>query len=466
MQLITILDIIISPIYLIIIYVISRMIQKRRIDERPEYSIYLKALTAKISGGIALCLVYTIYYGGGDTTQYFTDSLIVNKLLFKNPVAGVDIIFKGLSRDKLYYFDAEIGYPAYWRDPSTSFVVQITTFFTMLGLRSFIPTTILVSWVSFIGIWNLYRVFLNEFPKMAKQMSIAVFFIPSLLFWGSGILKDTITLSATGFFVYAFYSTFIIRRNVIRSLIMLFLAGYVIITVKAYILIALLPGALIWLTGSILSGIKGKFVKYAMTPLFLIFALGGAYILLMNMGSSLGKFSADQILERAVISQRDLKSDWYRGNSFDIGEFDSSIGSILSVSHKALAAGAFRPFILEANNLMMFISGLENLFFLFLFIRVLWLTKVVGFFRYFVGHPLLSFSLIFSVFFLFSVGLSTSNFGSLVRYKIPAIPFFAASMYIITAEEKRKRLSKKFEFANEEEEAALLRQSQVLQSPA
>ena len=88
---------------------------------------------------------------------------------------------------------------------------------------------------------------------------------------------------------------------------------------------------------------------------------------------------------------------------------------------------------------MMFMSGVENLFFLFLFVRVLILTRVVGFFRYFTGNPLLTFSLIFSVFFLFSVGLSTSNFGSLARYKIPAIPFFVASMYIIIETEKKKR---------------------------
>lgn len=450
MQFFTILDFIISPVYLAIIYFISRMIQKRRIEERPEYKFYLKALTAKITGGIALCLVYTTYYTGGDTTQYFTDGIIINKLLFTDPAAGMDIILNGLNREKLSYFDVTTGYPSYWREPSTSFVVQITTVLTILGLRSFVPTTILMSWISFIGIWNLYRVFLNEFPKLSRQMAIAIFFIPSMLFWGSGILKDTITLSATGYFVYAFYKGFIIRENLIRNTIVLIISAYIIIVVKAYIFIALLPGVMIWWTGNIISRIRGRFLKYSMAPLFLIFTISGAYLLLIYMGSSFGKFSADQILERAVISQRDLKSDWYRGNSFDIGDFDSSIGSILSVSHRAVIAGAFRPFITEANNIMMFISGLENLFFLILFIRVLFLTRIVGFFKYFTKHPLLTFSLIFSTFFFFSVGLSSSNFGSLVRYKILAIPFFVASMYIIINEEKIKRRRKKFLNENSE----------------
>ena len=54
-----------------------------------------------------------------------------------------------------------------------------------------------------------------------------------------------------------------------------------------------------------------------------------------------------------------------------------------------------------------------------------------GIFKYLFTHHLLTFSLFFSLFFAFSVGLSTSNFGSLVRYKIPSIPYFVASMYII-----------------------------------
>jgi hypothetical protein len=37
----------------------------------------------------------------------------------------------------------------------------------------------------------------------------------------------------------------------------------------------------------------------------------------------------------------------------------------------------------------------------------------------------------FAIFFAFSVGLTTSNFGSLVRYKIPATPFFMAALFIV-----------------------------------
>jgi len=160
------------------------------------------------------------------------------------------------------------------------------------------------------------------------------------------------------------------------------------------------------------------------------------------LGSSFGRFSPDQLIERALITQLDLKSDYYYGNSFNIGTIDNSFSGILSVAHKALIAGLFRPFLFESNNTLMFFSGVENTFFLLMTIKLLWRVKILGIFRFFFKNHFLTFSLLFSLFFAFSVGLSTSNFGSLVRYKIPAVPFFIASLFIINNyldEEKAER---------------------------
>ena len=57
--------------------------------------------------------------------------------------------------------------------------------------------------------------------------------------------------------------------------------------------------------------------------------------------------------------------------------------------------------------------------------------RVVGIFRYLAKNHLLVFALIFSLFFAFSVGISTSNFGSLVRYRIPVLPFYVGSLFIL-----------------------------------
>jgi hypothetical protein len=61
--------------------------------------------------------------------------------------------------------------------------------------------------------WKLYQTFLKEFPDLKKEFAIACLFIPSCVFWGSGLMKDSFTLSAVGWFTYAFYHFFIKKQR-------------------------------------------------------------------------------------------------------------------------------------------------------------------------------------------------------------------------------------------------------------
>ena len=146
-------------------------------------------------------------------------------------------------------------------------------------------------------------------------------------------------------------------------------------------------------------------------------------------------------MTRAVDVQRDLKQDYYGGSTFDIGDFEASPISMLSKAHLAITAALFRPFLWEAGNAVMLVSALENFILLVLSIYLLIKVRVIYLFRLILKHHLLVFSFTFSVFFAFCIGLTTSNFGSMVRYKIPAMPFFLAALIIareLLAEKKKE----------------------------
>ena len=55
----------------------------------------------------------------------------------------------------------------------------------------------------------------------------------------------------------------------------------------------------------------------------------------------------------------------------------------------------------------------------------------------------LQFCLIFTLIFAFAVGISTSNFGSLVRYKIPCMPFYTAFLIILFYPPKQELVLRK-----------------------
>ena len=163
----------------------------------------------------------------------------------------------------------------------------------------------------------------------------------------------------------------------------------------------------------------------------LAISMGAGYFLLTKMGSVLGAYSLDNVLEKAVISNMDQKQAYYGGNSFDIGDFDPSVGGVTSKAHLAVFATLFRPMLIEARNPLMLISALENTYILLLTVFLVIRLKFFGFFRVIGEKPLLLFSLLFSLFFAFSVGISVSNFGTLVRLKIPCIPFYVSSLFVI-----------------------------------
>lgn len=438
-QALSVYDWLLVPFYLFFVFLIGQFIKRKYQEEFPEYKYFLSGLAIKIIGALSLALIYVLYYKGGDTLGYFHDALCWNRLLIQNPAAFFQVFKEGTNIDNYFYFSQSTGLPIYYKATDTINVVRLAFLATFFGANSFLVASILFAVVSFGGIWKMYRVFVSEFPALYKELAFAFLFIPSVVFWGSGILKDTITLSCVGYFFSSFYTLFIKRTNILSNLFILLVSSLLILSIKPYIFIALLPGVLIWTVNNYVSRIQGSFVRATATPVFLIISSAFAYIILLMLSGQLGQYTLDNLLEKAVVTQVDLKADYYRGNSFDIGNLEPTVGSLLRHSHLAIEASLFRPYLWEANNLVMFLSGAENLWFLFFTLVILFKTKVVGVFPYFVRHHLLTFSLTFSIFFAFAVGVSTSNFGSLVRYRIPILPFYIASLYIINYYIKEKK---------------------------
>lgn len=424
-------DWVIAPFYLLLIFFHARAVQKRNIESQPIYRFYTIALFCKLMGGICVCLIYTNYYYGGDTTNFFSDAILLNKVLFRDPGGYFYLITHSVDEIDYSLYDASIGYPIYVRDSSAYFIVKLTSVFVFFGFRSYIVATILMAWISFFGVWKLYRVFADTFPELSTQFAIGVFFMPSVFFWGSGILKDTVTFSAIGYFVSSFNALFISRKKIFANIIIMLFVSNIILIIRPYLLIGLLPGCFLWVIMSYSERVSGTMKKALVIPLFVMMVTGLGYLMLFLLQESLGQYSADNLVYKAVETQKDLKSDYYQGNTFDIGEYEPTLSGILKKAPIAIFTCIFRPAINEANNIVMMVSAIENTFVLLLALRTLIRIRIVGILKYFLRHSLLTYSLIFTFFFAFSVGFSTSNFGSLVRYKIPIIPFFVCSLYII-----------------------------------
>ncbi len=334
----------------------------------------------------------------------------------------------------------------YFRDSKSFSVVRFTTFIVILSGKSFLVSTIVISAIAYIGTWKLFLLFCELFPKLDVKFAWAILFFPSLIFWGSGILKDTYTLAGLSWFTYAFYQAFIKRENVVTNIIIVFLTSALIISIKPYIFVAIMPGSVMWLTTLRIQKIQNWFLKITLAPVIVAVFMLLIYFLFYQTQEGLGQFSSvESVVTKASVTQKDLKMAYYEGNSFDIGEYDNTLGGMLSKAPVAIVAGLFRPFIWEAKNVLMLITGIENLYILAFTLLVIWKLGLYKFLIKIQQDPILFFSFLFSIVFAFSVGVSTSNFGALVRYKIPALPFYLSALMILNENEKIARLKRKNE---------------------
>ena len=430
-QYLSIIDLVFAPLLLTLFFFNAKRIQMRHIEEQPYYRYYVTGLFVKLFGAIAICLVYVFYYGGGDTLNYYSDNTVISRLFVQSPLKALSYTFGANTADKWFYFDINTGWPIYFVDTHASMITKITWVLSLVTFNSFTGQTMILAWLSYFLIWRMYEVFLMEFPGLSKEFAISLFFVPSLFFWGSGLLKDTVTFAAVTLFTSSFYYLVVKKQRQVLNISYMVFASILLINIKPYIFFALLPGSLLWYSGIGLSKIDNKLLRAYMGPILGVITLLSVFVVLQFMSSFLGDYSLDNVLNKAVVTQQDLKAEYYQGSSFDIGDFDPTIPGILSKMPLAITACLFRPYLWESNNPGMMMSGLENFIMLLFTLYLLVKLRVYNVFRLMFRHRLLFFTVSFSLFFSFSVGLTTSNFGSLVRYKIPAIPFYLISLFVI-----------------------------------
>ncbi|MFA6400951.1 MAG: hypothetical protein WCX31_04900 [Salinivirgaceae bacterium] len=432
-SLITLKDIIIVPLLLLIAYFISTNIKNRHIQKESFYKYYRIGLFAKLWAGLAFAAVYLFYYGGGDTTTYFFGTESIIKMAGKDFPTFIKILIGNNTNEVFSMFDYTTGYPEYWRDVNSFAVCRFNVPLYLLGGGSYLGNTVVFNLFLYTGVWRFYKMMMELFAQSEKTAALALLFIPSVLFWGSGILKDGWCLTSTFFIFISLYHIFIKKTKILLNLISLILWGYVSISIRPYTFYTAMGAGLVWVGFYYIMQVKGRFLRTVVFPVVvvIVWLTGAAIFTNLSMFAGNRYNSMDAMIETAWVIQDDLKKDYYGGNSFDIGTFEPTLGGIIMKAPKAITAGIFRPFIWEVKTVFMALSGLETLFLLLFFIYLLVKIGILTFFRSLFSNPFLIACFAFFVTYAFFVGLTTANFGALVRYRMPVFVFFAIILIVL-----------------------------------
>lgn len=424
-------DLLIAPLVLLFVYLIAFWIRPR-VTDKVNRKYFIPALSLKIAGGICLGLIYQFYYGGGDTFTYFTyGSKYIWEAFLDSPFTGLKLVFAGkdYAPDTFSYASKIYTYG----DKASYFVVRVAGVLDLFTFHSYTGTSILFSTLSFTGIWVLFLTFYKLYPVLHRYFAIALFFVPSLFFWGSGILKDPLTLAALGWATFSCYKIFFEKKQVWVYVICLLVAMYVLYTVKIYIIICFMPAALIWIFYGQLGKIKNIVLRIMVAPLIIAAAAVAGYYSIVKIGENSPRYSIENMINTAEVTAEWIHYVSVRegGSAYTLGDFDYSPTGIIRKFPLAVWVTLYRPYLWESNNIVMALSALESLAMLLFTLFVIYRAGVFRFFRLIIQKPVLLFCFVFTIGFSFAVGISTYNFGSLVRYKIPMIPFFLCGLVIV-----------------------------------
>ncbi|RNI30867.1 hypothetical protein EFA69_07115 [Rufibacter immobilis] len=434
-------DLLLTPIYLIMIYAIAYASRNKFTTPKTK-KYFIPALTVKIFGAIALGLVYQFYYHGGDTFRFFIESEKIYNPLLDSPKIGIKLLLAtGEFDPETYQYASTMRW---YTAQNNQLIVKACAFFSLFCFRTYAVIAIIFASICFTGVWALYTTLLKIFPKYYNQLAVGVFFVPSAFFWASGIMKDTVCLAMLGWAFWAFYQGFVEKKNILLSILVLSLALFIIKVVKIYILLCFVPAAGLWIFMENSKRIKSKALRLIATPLLIAIGLVGGYFGSTYLTSDDDKYSVDNIAETAAVTSDylDRRTDKIAGtgrrtgSSYNVGKLDGSTASMIAAAPQAIFVSLYRPFLFEVRNPVMLLSALESTWFLWItlmMIRKKGLTKII---QLITKTPLLTFCLVFSLMFALGVGLTSGNFGTLVRYKTPMLPFFVSMLLLLRAYSK------------------------------
>lgn len=339
---------------------------------------------------LILGIIYYHYYGGGDTINYFESAVKIKNLFTSDLISVKDIILKSNTLTDTW----GIRFASDW---STYSVVILSLILSIIVGPNYFLQAITLS--LFLSV--LYRkLFLKLRRSFDHKFIYWLVLSPMLGLWTSSLMKETLIMIPL---LYILLN--LIQKPSLLVVVRLGLALLFIGIIKPYIsLVLCLVLAINWIYEFI-----GLFVEKKLRIFFSLIAMVVVYQLSIDVivGGMASLQNTYDYIHNQSIKQggANYYVDW------------SSLGglNIIWSTPFYFVRGLFEPFIWNAKNMLMVISFVDSLIVLLYLFR---LFKSKGKY-YFEVRSLF----IFAALFIVIVWITTGNYGSLVRYRLPGVLF-------------------------------------------
>lgn len=374
------------------------------------------ACLAKLVAGLSLGLLYKYYYSAGDTFGFFDNAVTLARLAYNDVPAYLQFLWNSHEQSPVWN---ELAVT----DSRSVFFSKFVSVASMITGGNYWVASLYFSFISFLGAWQAVKSIVRWNPDAQRAAVVAFLFFPSIVFWSSGIIKESLAMAALFFIVSLFVKIWM--RRWVRALewLLAIVSAWVLWNLKYYYAAVLFPVLLTTLMVRFVLIPIIKVERFALS-LFLwlaVFIVPLLLVTLIHPNFYLHRFLAvivENHNEFIRISDPDSVIHFYHLEP-------SPISMILNTPW-ALFSCLFRPLVFEVSTLFQFLISIENL----LMLAILTGAVVKREFTFRLPNGLLTIAVTSYIIMLAAfLALSTPNFGTLVRYRVGFLPFF---VFLIT----------------------------------
>jgi hypothetical protein len=402
------------------------LMQTARFDavEKPLLRV---ALLAHGACGFVHILVTTSLYEGGDLFNFTAYGERLAELLrydFGGTASSVlALLFHQTPSVDLGTFEVE--------GSSTGSMFGLAGWLVYLTGGSVYTLGTVISMAAYFGQVALYEAFKSEFQKpVHRRLLFAAVLVPSVIFWSAALLKEAVTMIGLG---HALLGMVRLRRKVSTdAAARLVLGALPIGLTKPYILFGLVLAGAVWLYAEV-SRAKHTAFKAGYVLMAVALAMAGV----MALGSVFPQYAISGVVDQAVNQRASSVAAATGGSDFAVdtavGADEMSLPTEMALAPWAIVTAIYRPSFFDATSVQVAVNAVETSALLFVTIRALRRRRLKEAWATVASTPMLMFALVFSLVLGLGVGLSTSNFGTLSRYRMPLAPFFWALILVLDA---------------------------------
>lgn len=366
---------------------------------------YYSALFVKLLAGLALGFLFRDYYGFGDTLVFFQEGEELASLEWSP-------------------FWESVTAPTISSQPVRAiYFVRGVAILVKLTHADYWLASIYCSLISFFGSFYLVGRVSKWKPMWSMPVLISFLFFPSVVFWTSGLLKESVAFGSMCYLLGLYFSFLMNRRLTWQQLALGMMALLTFSVLKYYVAAVFLPLICYLLVYDVIQRMFHWKNKFWLSSL-LVFVL--LLVPIIGLLSWLSPNLTYQHFWRVVSENHDLFLEKSAiGTIEPIALLGGWIDGFINLVYYTFS-GLFRPLVGEVTSATAIIASIENAFLLILSLvsirRLVW-TKIVW-------SPQLLATIMYVFFLALFLSYSVPSFGTLARFKVYFIPFFLLMILI------------------------------------